>query len=162
MGDSQSYFFPSLKNRFATHDICALDYPNPKTPHIDEWTELFQTQNKSHFDLVIAHSLGGTFAWSLLSRGLLTCDVLVTMGSSPGPKDDPGMQTFLKYPLDYEKIRTAAKKIIVVQSMDDPWTIPEYGIVHLKHSKGTGLFYADKGHFETEELPEDVFRLLEM
>lgn len=113
------------------------------------------------FDLVVAHSLGGAFAFSLLTRGLLSCRTLVAIGSSPGPKDHPGMNTFLKYPIDFPLVRKRAERIIVVQSFDDPWTHPEYGIILLKHTNGTGLFYADKGHFDSADLPQDLLCIVD-
>jgi predicted alpha/beta hydrolase family esterase len=155
---SRSYFLPWLKSRYETegHTVSAPDFPEPHAPHVDQWTQAYEQLHQTEFNAVVAHSLGGTFALSLLSRKLLACDLLIMIGSSPGPKDNPHMNTFLKYPLDFDAARSNAKEIVTVQSFDDPWTLPEYGIVNVKQSKGYGLFYADKGHFETETLPEEV------
>jgi hypothetical protein len=83
------------------------------------------------------------------------------IGSSPGPKEHTGMNTFLKYPVDFEIIRKQAGEIVTVQSLDDPWTFPEYGLVMIRHTRSYGLVFADKGHFEMEVLPESVLFTLD-
>lgn len=132
-------------------------------PHIDQWTEeIFKLPTRS-FDLIVAHSLGGTFALGLLSRGIVHCKSLVMIGSSPGPKLKDSLNTFLKYPLDFPKVVSQLEKVVTVQSLDDPWTFPEYGLLNIRYTngKGYGMIYADKGHFEFPELPEEILRTLD-
>lgn len=97
----------------------------------------------------------------LLSRGHLTADHLLLISVSPGPKEKPEMNNFLKYPLEFTRINAAAKNIVVAQSLDDPWTYPEYANVLVKDTKGTGMLYADRGHFESEALPDDILSVID-
>lgn len=159
---ADSYFFPSLRRKYEkNHTVAAPNFPLPDEPEIDKWTDAFTQTCTKDYDLVVAHSLGGAFACSLITRGLLTCKTLILIASSPGPKDDIHMNTFLKYPLSFPEVRKNAKHIFVVQSLDDPWTIPEYGLITLKHTEGTGIFYANKGHLEDPELPEEVVQCID-
>lgn len=161
---SKSFFFPSLKKRYGKkYTVFVPDLPSPMHPDIDEWTEVIAHLPEKSFSIIIAHSLGGTFALSLLSRGIIHCNFLVMIGSSPGPKLHPLLHTFLKYPIDFPSIMSGVQKIVTIQSLDDPWTFPEYGILNIRYTKGKGygMIYADKGHFETEDLPEEVLRTID-
>ncbi len=158
----ESYFLPSLRERYkAEHTVHAPSFPSPNEPHIDAWTSVYESLPTKSFKAVIAHSLGGSFALSLLSRGLLDCESLMMIGSSPGPKEHAGMNTFLKYPVDFDTIRTRAGEIVTVQSLDDPWTFPEYGLVMIRHTRSYGMVFADQGHFEKDHLPESVLSTLD-
>lgn len=159
---SKSYFFPALFQRYKDeHEIYVVDCPNPASPDIDVWTETVLDLKQKNFDLIVAHSLGGTLALSMLTRELITCRTLMTIGSSHGPKHDISMNSFLKYLISFETIRKLGTDIIVVHSFDDPWTHPEYGILLVKQSRGHGIFYADKGHFEMNILPKEVLQALD-
>lgn len=155
---SQSYFFPHLKGYLekAGHSVFAPDFPAPETPDIDAWTAIVDGLPVHRFDLVVGHSLGGCLAYSMLTRGRLAAGTLAVIGASPGPKENVHMNTFLKYPLDFAAINKRVGKTLVIHSLDDPWTYPEYALVSLRETKGLALLYADKGHFETPSLPEDV------
>lgn len=155
---SKSYFFPHLRTHFeaAGHTVFAPDFPTPEAPHIDAWTQVVDELPVHRFDLVVGHSLGGCLAWSMLTRGRLAAGTLAAISASPGPKEEVHMNTFLKYPLDFALINQRVEKTIVVHSLDDPWTYPEYALVSLRETKGIALLYADKGHFETDALPAEV------
>ncbi|PKL36392.1 hypothetical protein CVV38_00580 [Candidatus Peregrinibacteria bacterium HGW-Peregrinibacteria-1] len=162
MGNEKVYFFPWIKSRYQNHaEIHIPSFPNPKTPHIHEWTETIKELPENDFDLIIAHSLGGTFALSLIMRDIIKTKHLITIGSSPGPKETSDMSTFLNYPLEFPKIMPKIESYTIVHSFDDPYTYPEYAITSLKHSKGTGIFYADQGHFETLQLPKEVTTIID-
>lgn len=158
---SDSYFLPSLKKRYALHRVFAPDLPDPAHPDLDAWTAAIEALPVRELDLIVAHSLGGTFAWSLLSRKVISCKTLVTLGSSPGPKEHADLQGFLRYPLNFAAVREQVRTSLLVHSLDDPWVFPEYALVAMRHTKGRTLFYTDQGHFEQEELPEEVLTLLD-
>lgn len=158
---SDSFFFPSLKRRYAEHSVYAPDLPSPHDPHIDLWSAGVTDLPIHRFDLVIAHSLGGTLALSLLSRDLIHTSALIMIGSSPGPKMLPSLNTFLQYPIDFPNIIKKTPNIITVQSLDDPWTFPEYGLLNIKYTKGYGLIFANKGHFETSTLPSPILHIID-
>lgn len=160
---SQSYFLPFLRQHCSAmeHSVHAPDLPDPQAPDVDRWTATIEALPAKAFDLVVAHSLGGCFALSLLSRRLITAKSLMLISTSPGPKELPVMQSMLKYPLDLEVIASRTPRVVIVQSLDDPWNFPEYGIVTLRHMKGLAMFFADKGHFETPGLPGDVVAMID-
>ncbi len=154
---SKSYFFPFLQERYKNScDVFLPDLPGPTTPDVDVWTKAVLDCKQTHFTTVIAHSLGGALALSLLSRGLITADHLLLLCTSPAPKEMRVMNTVLKYPLEYEDIKKAVPDVLIAHSFDDPWTHPEYGMILIKELKARGIFFADKGHFETKDLPDDL------
>ncbi|TSC79198.1 MAG: Uncharacterized protein G01um101425_698 [Candidatus Peregrinibacteria bacterium Gr01-1014_25] len=160
---SQSYFLPFIRQHCAAAGVTvhAPDLPDPTSPDVDRWTAAVEALPVKTFDLVVAHSLGGCFALSLFSRQRITARSLMLISTSPGPKELPVMQSMLKYPLDLEVVAARMPRIVIVQSLDDPWIFPEYGIVTLRHMKGLAMFYADKGHFETPDLPGDVVAMID-
>lgn len=162
-GTGTSRFLPSLTARYTAngHRVFSPDLPSPDQPHIDAWTETVRALPVQDFDLIVGYSLGGCLAFSMLSRSLISTRTLAVIGASPGPKDNEHMNTFLNYPLNFDVINERAKKTIVIHSLDDPWTYPEYAFVTLRHTRGTAMLYADKGHFETETLPDDLLETLD-
>lgn len=160
-GNSQSYFLPFLADRYSAHTVFCPSFPDPNTPDIDAWTKVVKELPTKKFDLVVAHSLAGAFAVSLLGRGIIETKALVMISASSGPKNNPYMSSFLRYPLDFETVKKAVPTIVTVQSFDDPWTFPEEGILNVKYTGGYGLFFADKGHFETTDLPQEVLATLD-
>jgi predicted alpha/beta hydrolase family esterase len=162
MSDENSFFLPNTKTELEAlkYEVYLKSYPNPQNPNIEEWVNSFLEFNLKEFDLVIAHSLGGTFALNLITRELLKAKILIMLGSSVGPKNNAGMNTFLTPPLELEKVKASVPKIIIAQSFDDPWTLPAYGKVAVQSLNAIGLFYANKGHFETKSLPEEIWKLI--
>lgn len=161
MGDSNTYFFPSLKKELLSFgEIVAPSFPNPEQPCFDEWRDYFvQNVIDQNFDLTVCHSLGGTFAMNLISQGVLSTRCLVTISSSHGPKSIDCLNTFLSPKIDLEKLKEL-EKYFVIQSFDDPYTHPEFGTLLVKQANAIGLFYNNLGHFEVSELPQDVMSIL--
>src|SRR5210317_1614879 len=97
MSDENSFFLPNTKTELEAlnYEVYLKSYPNPQNPNIEEWVNSFLEFNLKEFDLVIAHSLGGTFALNLITRELLKAKILIMLGSSVGPKNNAGMNTFL-------------------------------------------------------------------
>ncbi len=164
MSDQDSVFLPHTKAHLAKlgFEVFLQSYPNPNHPTLTEWVQTFKNLNQSEFDLVIAHSLGGTFALSLITQGLMTTQKLVLVGSSIGPKENLNMNSFLTPSLNLAKIMERTPEIFVLQSYDDPWTLPIYGQVSIQSLNAVGLHYADQGHFEGEQLPKHIWQLLDL
>lgn len=163
---SASYFLP---HTFAAlevkgYEVIAKSLPSPDEPSLQCWTdallpELIAVDHA--VDLVVAHSLGGCFALQLLSQKLLRTQCLVLIGASFGPKNSDPLNSFVIPPFDLERIKVQAPRIYSVFSYDDPWTLPEYGALLIKQLRATGLVYSDQGHFEVDELPCDLLKLIE-
>lgn len=162
MSNEESFFLPDTKNKLEAlnYEVFSKSYPSPNNPNIEQWTSSYLELNQKEYDLVIAHSLGGTFALNLITRDQLQTKKLVMLGSSIGPKNNAGMNTFLTPPLELEKVKANVAQIIIMQSFDDPWTLPVYGQVALQSLNAIGLFYSDKGHFETTTLPNEIWKLI--
>lgn len=164
MSDKDSFFLPNTKEYLESlgFEVFLDSYPNPNNPSFTEWVQTFKNINQSEFDLVIAHSLGGTFALNLITQGIMTTQKLVMLGSSMGPKKNSDMNSFLIPALNLVKIMEQTPEIFVLQSYDDPWTLPVYGQVSIQSLNAVGLYYADQGHFEREHLPKHIWQLLDL
>ena len=164
MSDKDSFFLPNTKEYLESlgFKVYLESFPSPKAPSLTEWVRTFKNINQSEFDLVIAHSLGGTFALSLITQGLMTTQKLVMIGSSIGPKENLDMNSFLTPALNLAKIIESTPEIFVLQSYDDPWTLPIYGQVSIQSLNAVGLYYADQGHFEVQRLPKHIWQLLDV
>lgn len=162
VGHRGIHFFPFLRDRYGSRcEVLCPSLPNPSEPSLEEWSRCVSGLiGAPEVDITICHSLGGTLAMSMISRGKLRTRALVTIGSSHGPKNEDVMNNFLEPPLLVSRLRQI-EKFYAVASWDDPWTYPEYSILLVKQCGAVGLFYANQGHFETETLPREVLDLVD-
>jgi predicted alpha/beta hydrolase family esterase len=163
-GSQDSFFLPFLKKKLLRegHDVFCPSLPHSDKPILSAWVEVTQEWcSLGPVDLAICHSLGGTLAMSLVTQDLIDLKALVVIGSSFGPKDEAELNTFLVPSIDLKKIRQI-KRLFAVSSFDDPWTHHEYSNLFVKQCGAVGLFFSNKGHFESETLPEEVMAMISL
>ena len=164
LSSNQSYFLPKLHSdlKMLGHTVLSPSLSNPSQPILENWImeimDLVEGQTK--LDCIVAHSLGGLLALQLLSQNKIETKKLILISSSFGPKSLSVMNNFLSPPIDIDTIKNRAKKIYTVFSFDDPWTESEYGILQVKQLQSIGITYPNQGHFENDDLPEEVRNII--
>lgn len=164
MSSSESYFLPDLKVKLEASGATVLSpsCPNPETPELTDWIDCAKAAlgDRTEIEMIVAHSLGGSLALQLLSAGAIRANRVLIIGSSFGPEENPAMDSFTTKPLNFRKIKENAGKIYSAFSFDDPWTAPEYGNLNVKQLGAIGIVYGDQGHFELEQLPEELEQII--
>ena len=161
---AQSYFLPSLATTLkeSGYQVFCPSLPNSSEPECDRWIK--QTHDllgqETNIDLIVAHSLGGCLAMQLLSQQLITVNKLFMIASSFGPKSVGAMNTFLTPHFDLKAIQEQTKQIWAISSYDDPWTDHEYSALFVKQLNAIGIFMNGWGHFEVDELPDPIMKIL--
>lgn len=160
---SKDHFFPHLSSELKKYgsEVLCLDMPNTAHPKLSEWKEYLTKQlNGRAIDLYIGHSLGGVLAMSMLTTDEIKIKHLLTIGSSPGWKDDEELNNFLDPVISFGKIKERTSSFMVVHSYDDPHCAFEYGMVMTKQAGATGIFYSDQGHFLCKKLPNNLLQII--
>ena len=161
-GTQDSFFLPYLREHFTKlgHEAFCPSLPQSDKPKLVSWISAVQDWCAlGPVDLAVSHSLGGTLAMNLVSQDLIELQALVVIGSSFGPKDEPNLNTFLNPSIDLNKLKKIRHRIAIC-SYDDPWTHHEYSTLFIKQCNAIGLFYSDKGHFETNLLPAEAMAII--
>lgn len=157
------HFFPHLVSELKKcgSEVLCPNLPNTDHPKLTEWKQYIAKQTKGRtVDLFVGHSLGGVLAMSMLTTDEIKIKHLVTIGSSPGWKNDDELNNFLDPVISFGKIKKSVSSFTVVHSYDDPHCAFEYGMVMSKQGGATGIFYPDKGHFLVKKLPKDFLLYL--
>ena len=106
-------------------EVIAPDFPNPSTPHLEEWLATIRSQIKN-FDgewVLVGHSLGCPTILRLLEsfdkNEKIKCAIFVA-----GFAQDlgiPEIKNFVDKDFNWEKIKSKCGKFVVINSDTDPF-----------------------------------------
>jgi predicted alpha/beta hydrolase family esterase len=165
-----SSWFPWLMMELKKHDIyaCALAMPNPETPTCTEWTnEIYRhvTTNKDDDSYLVGHSLGVAAILNFLQSDQLTIAGAVLVSGRYEGATKESVMSFYK-PLDYDLIKSYARKFFVIHGDNDEW-VPVENAQKLSEKLGCKMqIIKNGGHLVGSQgyrtLPECLEALLNM
>lgn len=136
--------------------------PYPESPVLEAWLRvIFRAVHEVDFpeSTFIGHSLGGVAILKALEESAEPADHIVLIGV-PFTAVKPQIAPFFETPLDFELLKSKAKKITCLYSKDDPYVPFEHGKMYAEKLGAELVSFDNKGHFEDmSEFPELVFRL---
>lgn len=162
-GSPKKDWFPwaaaELNNR--GYQVSVPEMPEPGNPKIDAWVnkikEVIGTPRAD--DILIGHSIGtlailrylGTLTdKEHIQKALLIAPWhFITLGD---PETERSVSEWVERPIDYEKIRTKADKIVAVLSENDPWVpLKENETYFREQLKPEMIVMQGMGHFSSHE-----------
>ena len=129
--DSTSNWFPWLASelRKKVWQVDVPDFPNTSWPQLTEWLEFFEknieTPRRDVSTIVIGHSLGVPFILRWLEkdsrfRGNDKVNAAYLVAGFHKPLGYPALENFVDRPFNWETIKKACEKFIVINSDNDP------------------------------------------
>lgn len=154
---SHGHWYQWLKNTLESkgYEVWAPDLPHTDHPDTAEMTQFLLSNSHWSFadNLVIGHSSGAVEILYLLQA--LPVDMTVATAVMIGSFDHmvEGMEAqhdrMFTQPLNFQKIKTAAQKMLFIQGDDDPWC-PVEGAQNLaRQSDGELIIVPGGKHFST-------------
>jgi len=111
----------ALTEREIEHVIPAL--PGREHPNHKEWLEIInkEVQSATQPVVLVGHSLGTRAALLYLDQFDVKIDTVILIASFNNATENrsDGYANFFEHPLDLEKVKSRAKKFIVLHSKDD-------------------------------------------
>jgi len=151
------HWFPWLKKELKklNFDVKVLKMPNTMQPKLSEWLSFLLkiAKNPNESTYLIGHSLGVItilrYLESLKNGQKIGCVILVA-----GFSTDIGYEeiaSFTSKPLNYEKVKKSANKIVAIHSDNDPYVPIKQGQI-LKDKLNAELIIIPKaGQFNKED-----------
>ncbi len=136
--------------------------PYPEAPILEAWLRvIFSAVHELDFPeaTFIGHSLGGVAILKALEESAEPAEHVVLIGV-PFSAVKEQIAPFFVEPLNFELLKTKAKKFTFMYSKDDPYVPFSHGEEYEKKLGGELISFDNKGHFEQlKEFPELVFQL---
>lgn len=175
-GHPKNCWFPWLKNQLERkgHLVTILTMPNPGEPAILPWVETLQaTVQVRQNTVLVGHSIGCQTILRFLATlpktksiaavYLVAPFVSLSADSLADPDDAAIAQPWLATPIDWEKVKTHAKRFVALFSSDDP-DVPINNAeifqkklgAHVLVKEGLGHFSDDAGVTQLPELLETI------
>ena len=161
--DHTSNWFPWLSEKLEQKGVQTWvpDLPNAEKPDLSRYIEFLKSSNYDFTDnLVIGHSSGAVAILALLEASEeVKLEAAILVGAFKGSL---GWESLSKLDLDhdYEKIRSRAKKFIVIHSDDDPYCPLEGAKWIAEQLQAEFILIPQSGHFSAsldsrfKEFPE--------
>lgn len=151
--DNKYYWYAWLKDELETRGYTVSVPYYPDLNHEDIKTFLPKVLSNHQFDsetVLVGHSAGSPLILSILEtlNEPIRLSVLVAGYSMrlPGEDRDPVLQPSY----DWEKIKSASKEFVFINSVDDPWGCDDkQGRILFDHLDGTQII-RNEGHFGSE------------
>jgi len=171
-GSPDSNWFPWLKNELESQNFEVLvpQMPNPVHPKLDEWLEKMQQtiDNLDQNTYLIGHSLGVVTILRYLASLKLEQKIggIVIVAGFPNSIGYDEIEHFTSQPLDYEKIKSIANKIIAIHSDNDQYVPLKQGEILKEKLNAELIVIPGAKHFNEDdgytELPIVLEKLLEI
>ena len=171
-GHPEIYWFPWLKKELEAsgYEVAVPQMPNPDFPNQSEWVkEIASAVGAPSKDLYfITHSLGSVatlrYIETLSENESIGGVVMVCGFTEPIGYKEPDQ--FLETPVNYEKIKHVARKMVAINSDNDPYVSMRHAEV-LRDKLGAELIVMrNAGHINKDsgflQLPEAVEALLKI
>jgi len=138
--------------------------PDADIPDIKKWLPTALTGTYNSETVIVGHSAGGPLALSILEhlKNSIRMAILVA-GFGKQLEKDKKPQAILQASYDWEKIKRNVKKIIFINSDNDPWGCNDKeGRYMFDHLGGTQIILHGEGHMgsDTFKQPYKEFPLL--
>ena len=153
--DSTSNWFPWMKEKLSEkgYKVWVPDLPNSMYPNSKVNTKFVLDRWEFNKDsLIIGHSSGAVLALYLLQN--LPEDVVVDQVFLVSVfKDDlgwPNLKDVFVEPLDWEKIKSGAREIVILQSSNDPHIPLDHAEFIAKKLDAELIVKENQGHFNLE------------
>lgn len=162
--NSQSNWLPWLKKELKKkgYKTWLPDLPSPNLPNLKAYNEFILANKDWEFNsesVIVGHSSGAIAILAMLNElpddVVLNKCILVSYfeKNSPGGEWEPNRELF-DYNFDFEKIKSQAKKFIIIHSDNDLYA-PLEGAEKLAVKLDAELVIKkDQGHFNLEKSPE--------
>lgn len=132
-GQPHSNWFPWLKKQAELIGFSAAipNMPDSSNPDMNSWLLHLYDEIK-HLDedtYLVGHSLGAMAILRYLEAIPAThrAGGIILVAGFCESMNIPEMKSFFTTPLDYQKIKSTAKKIVAINSDDDPWVPLHFG-----------------------------------
>lgn len=149
-GTPESNWFPWLKNQLEEKGfkVLVLVMPNTNYPISSEWLNYMQKiiSNPDENTYLIGHSLGCIAILRYLESFAIDKKIggAIFVAGFPESIGIDEIKSFFIDPLDYEKIKNSVKKLIAINSDNDPYVPLKNGDI-LKDKLGAELIVVPKG-----------------
>lgn len=133
-------------------EVIAPDLPNTNTPNLEEWLGEIRIQVKEFKEkeewILVGHSLGCPTILRLLESFSPNEKIKGAIMVAAFAKDlgIPEIQTFVKGPFDWKKIKSKSKNFIIINSDNDPYIRLEEGERIAKNLDAEFLVEPNAGH----------------
>ncbi|MBI2597436.1 alpha/beta fold hydrolase [Candidatus Daviesbacteria bacterium] len=156
---SQDNWFPWLKNQLENRGlkVWVPDLPLPERPNLERYKQyIFEHWQFNKESIVIGHSSGAVAALGVLQYLPVELQIekaiLVAAFKDNLGRDDLS-QLFVR-PLNFAKIKSHVKKIILIHSENDPYVPFEHGQFLAEQLDGELVVMDGQKHFNTRTMGE--------
>lgn len=145
-------WFPWLKKQLEkkSYKVWVPNLPGADKPNIDRYNKfLFKNWQFDKDSVLIGHSSGAVAILGILQalpNDAIVGKAIVVAGFKDDLDWDPTRELFAK-PFDYQKIKTKAKKFILIHSDDDPYVSIEHGYFLKEKLGGELIIMKGQKHF---------------
>ncbi len=170
-GFPEEGWFPWLKTELENRgfEVLVSQMPNPDAPRIDTWLEQISKVygELGEHDLLIGHSIGCQAILRYLSEiktqnhvaGVISVAGFFYLVPLP-VLDQTIFESWLNTPMDYEKIKAHADKVIALFSDNDRWVPLENAELFQERLQAETIILPNRGHFSGYELTFEIPELL--
>ena len=163
----ESFWFPSIKKFLESkgYEVWVPSLPNPDKPSLGIQLPFVLKNGKFNGEtILIGHSAGATLILSILENIKVRVNkaILVAGYAKSNPKNEP--QPILQKEYDWKKIKMNVKKIVFINSDNDPWGCDDkHGRYMFNNLGGTLIIRHGEGHMGSDSFnqPYKEFPLLE-
>jgi len=140
---SKDNWFPWLKNELEKkgHEVFCPDLPDTEFPDQDKWLKKAMEFKYDENTILVGHSSGSVLILHLLMRFKVKAAYLVSAFLTTLGIDD--IKALFKTEFDYEKIKSNAEKIVIMNSDDDPY-IPLENVQDLQKKLDSSMIIFEK------------------
>jgi len=151
-------WFPWLQDHLMQQEwqVAVPKLPTPEGQSLDSWKTALSDQISgfSEADILIGHSLGGTFALRLLEQGLVTPKTIILAScvtkNINNEEYDTLNNSFIAEQFDWDKIKRNSTDIIILHGDNDPYVPLEHAQELAENLEVTLHIIKDGGHLNAE------------
>lgn len=171
-GHSQENWFPWIKRELEreSYKVWVPNLPRSEKPNILRYNDfIFPKWKFDSNSIIVGHSSGAVAALGLLQE--LPDNIVINkaflVAGFIGNLDWDALDELAQFTLDWQKIKTKAKKFVLIHSDDDPYVPLEHGKKLKKYLNGELIIVPGQKHFSVNtdskytQFPELLEKILE-
>ena len=142
--------------------VTTPDFPNTENPKLTEWLQYFKKQvSVNSGTILIGHSLGVSFILRFLEAftGKKAIKAAFLVSGFERSLGTPETDNFVVKPFNWQKIKAACRKFVVINSDNDPY-VPLSKAKDLAANLGTKVILIKNGGHLNEKAGYTRFELL--
>lgn len=149
----ESVWFPYIARELGSmqYGVKTLKYPSPEKPLIDELLPIALSENYDEETVLIGHSAGVPLMLAVLEKLDTKVKQVILVAGYVNPlgsyEDANGI---LKTNYDWEKIKSNANEILIINGVNDPWGCGEEEGRELFKNLGGTLILNHEGHMGSD------------